>query len=175
MKKIMIAFAAVVMTVVANAATCSWTGSAIALSKSVGAASSATGYTMYLIDAATTSVADMTKALNSSDLSKLDSAVMTTSGIAVGTTAARWSATGWGSYDAGNSYTYYTVILNNSADKADQYMITKEVTAKVPTSGNLTMSFGTQAQNSWNNVPEPTSAMLLLLGVAGLALRRKQK
>ena len=35
----------------------------------------------------------------------------------------------------------------------------------------------TQAAGAWTaaNVPEPTSGLLLLLGVAGLALRRKQK
>ena len=45
------------------------------------------------------------------------------------------------------------------------------------------VSWGSQYDNttvpgSWNSaasVPEPTSGLLLILGVAGLALRRKQK
>lgn len=33
----------------------------------------------------------------------------------------------------------------------------------------------TSAWQPLGNIPEPTSGLLLLLGVAGLALRRKQK
>ena len=35
-------------------------------------------------------------------------------------------------------------------------------------------AFETNGGGSWSSVPEPTSGLLLLLGVAGLALRRKQ-
>ena len=35
-------------------------------------------------------------------------------------------------------------------------------------------AFETNGGGSWSSVPEPTSGLLMLLGVAGLALRRKQ-
>ena len=176
MKKIMIALAAIATATVVNAAACSWTGAAIALRSG----ETATQYTMYLLDASVTSASDMATLLSAGDTSKLAAAtVETTTGIAVGTTAARWSKTGFGNFTAGNEYTFYTVIFNNAVADADAYMITAEKTATAPDSGSLAMAFGTQASNTWNemsssSVPEPTSRLLLLLGVAGLALKRKR-
>lgn len=175
MKKIIIAFAAIALAVTVNAAACAWSGSAIALSTTAGAGS-ATSYALYLLDASVTSAADMGEYLANGDTSKIAAAtVETTSGIAVGTTTARWNKSS-GSYDAGTTVTYYTVIFNNSIDAADQFMITAEKTATAPGTGNLSMAFGTQAANTWTTmaVPEPTSGLLLLLGMAGLALKRKQ-
>ena len=45
--------------------------------------------------------------------------------------------------------------------------------------GSQTIGFGNQAtytgnSGNWQAVPEPTSGLLLLLGVAGLALKRKR-
>ena len=45
--------------------------------------------------------------------------------------------------------------------------------------GVSTVAFGnqksaTQADGAWATVPEPTTALLMLLGVAGLALRRRR-
>ena len=40
--------------------------------------------------------------------------------------------------------------------------------------GTYTFSFGADQQGDWQSVPEPTSGLLLLLGVAGLALKRKR-
>ena len=58
----------------------------------------------------------------------------------------------------------------------------KVVSGTALDTGATSVAFGTMAtftQNAANwssaDVPEPTSGLLLLLGVAGLALRRKQK
>ena len=174
MKKLMLTLAAIATATVVNAAACSWSGAGITLQTG----DVATQYTMYLLDASVTSASDMATYLSAGDTSKLAAAtVETTTGIAVGTTAARWNKAGFGDFTAGNDYTFYTVILNNAVADANAYMITAEKTSTAPDSGSLAMAFGTQASNTWNemaSVPEPTSGLLLLLGVAGLALKRKR-
>ena len=173
MKKIIIALAAIATATVVNAAACAWTGAAVS---KIVSTDDATSYTMYLLDASVTDAATMSGYLASGDTSYLSAAtVTTTSGLAAGT-AVRWTST-FGDYTAGDSYTYYTVIFNGDVASADHFMITAEKTASVPASGNLVMAFGTQASNTWNTmaaVPEPTSGLLMLVGLAGLALRRRR-
>ena len=50
----------------------------------------------------------------------------------------------------------------------------KRVTTSVPTLGFGNMATATQNASNWQVVPEPTSGLMLLLGVAGLALKRKR-
>ena len=83
---------------------------------------------------------------------------------------------------AGSKYTFYSVIFDSTTlTDESQFFVTKELANKtVPASAaNLGLLFGSQATAStadgaWQAVPEPTSGLLLLLGVAGLALRRKR-
>lgn len=73
------------------------------------------------------------------------------------------------------NYDFYFVIEDSgkvftSATKAD---VAAQATATVTVNfGN--MATATQTASNWAAVPEPTSGLLLLLGVAGLALKRKR-
>ncbi len=85
--------------------------------------------------------------------------------------------TGLGStFAAGDSLTAFAVILDGGIDSYDNYIVTgtKSVTFTSST-GAQTLGFGAQSSATWTSaVPEPTSGLLMLLGVAGLALRRRR-
>ena len=85
---------------------------------------------------------------------------------------------------AGSKYTFYSVSFDSTTlTDESQFFVTKELANKtVPaSSANLGLLFGSQATAStadgaWNAVavPEPTSGLLMLVGLAGLALRRRR-
>ena len=81
---------------------------------------------------------------------------------------------------------YLLVFDTDGVTDASKFYVT-EKEATVATSGNSSFSFGAQGNTkgydgasqiagNWHavNVPEPTSGLLLLLGVAGMALRRRR-
>ena len=84
------------------------------------------------------------------------------------------------------SYTSFFVVFDsaNAADASNYLTVTSEQASGLAKTVNATaasVSFvggnqGTYANNSanWTAVPEPTSGLLMLLGMAGLALRRKR-
>lgn len=83
--------------------------------------------------------------------------------------------------DAPNSI-FWMILTDGSteAGKNVAWTAATDVSANQYTPPNQGSAFGLTATNFSNSgtiaaVPEPTSGLLLLLGVAGLALRRKQK
>jgi len=81
-----------------------------------------------------------------------------------------------GSYSGGDSVSGYMVIFDNaSATSADYFAYTTAEAKSVPGSGNLIFTKEFSATSGWQStsVPEPTSGLLLLVGGALLALRRK--
>ncbi len=78
-------------------------------------------------------------------------------------------------FTAESTYDFYFTLTDSGK------MFTSDVKSNVKAvgTGTATIGFGnmqtaTQNASNWQSVPEPTSGLLLLLGMAGLALKRKR-
>ena len=188
MKKIMIAMAAVALAAVAQAASINWSVANNAYAKSALDTANSTrtaNYTVMLF--AESSRADVMAILATgttdglSDLALVDAIKTKATGKASGTIS---------NVSEGNQ-TVFSVIFDtftsdmtladaknyiaSSAITQASYSGTDAATSLDFTSAQFADSSWTSIASSSGDVPEPTSGLLLLLGVAGLALRRKQK
>jgi hypothetical protein len=192
MKKLVIMACAVAMAAVAQAATISWQSGSLYTaagkdggwsSTLVNAAGVEVTMNIYLVDAATYATVS---AMNQADMfawTKGKTADYTGKNLN-GTT--KIGAVNIKDTNAAGSTDFYTILTATYTDAnyGDMYMAAA-VEAQTPASGtkNVANIFGGAATatvggvRDWqaSAVPEPTSGLLLLLGVAGLALRRKQK
>ena len=188
MKKLMIAAAIACVAVFAQAATANWSGNGVTLT---GATGGPTTWSVVLIDNAKLSQSALQALFTSEkETAKADLAsaisgatVLTTSAAAQGTSAGRWGSNGVTlptAYTDGTAVSFYTLILDQGGLQDEgAYFLTQTVGGTVSDSTALPMGFTSQAGKSWTSydvsaVPEPTSGLLLLLGVAGLALRRRR-
>lgn len=171
MKKIMIAVAAMAMAVAANAASVNW---------QVSGSSSQVGYTAYLV------AGDVVSSWES--LADVQAAAIASGAIAQDGRNYRVKGT---ATDASltKSSNFYYVIVNADASKyavsgayaGSDYVY--DTTATPPESApavgpnfaanNATFSDWAKADGPTGDVPEPTSGLLLLVGAAALALKRK--
>ncbi len=195
MKKNIIALFAIATAGVLQAASVTWTiGSVYGPD---GENKPATGtYTAYLFVTENTTDVTLTTAAKASVLAALEASDWDafTNYAAISKTNTNlgiWGgATGLGGDNANEfstgSFSAFAVILDNTdPSKAGNYLLVnggdeQTVTIKSSTAAQNIL-FGHQqsitqgAGNSWVPIPEPTSGLLLLMGMGVLALRRKQK
>jgi hypothetical protein len=152
MKKLLVLGAIIVAGVAANAASFKW--SAGNLYASNGTDKFTGDVTLYAV------------------ISGVDTAVSTVKASSTGAIAATTFENA--ALEAG---TYYDFFLSYE-DAGKQFVSTaKNVQAQATSTANITfgnMQSATQNASNWQSVPEPTSGLLLLLGMAGLALKRKR-
>lgn len=183
MKKMMVALVAVAFAAVAQAAAFNWSTTGTNAAKTFyGADGSSTiaGTMVYLFDADVLSQSALVTAIRGG--AKID----TLTSVATQTldTNSRLTTKEFNYGNAGEFHTFYMAIVQddnvfvsvNSAEVAGQASAASDVkfsAIKTQTQTNL----GTADYSSagwYQSVPEPTSGLLLLLGMAGLALKRKQ-
>ena len=174
MKKLIIAAAMVCAAAFAQAATVNWNISNV---KSPTGGSPTAGWAVM---AFFTEVGAGSGAIESAIASKTaGSLAFETTTLATGFGSgkvAAHDATADGITDTSKNYDFYFVVFDNaSAAAAEKFAIISDTNksyssldGKFTASGNFSGATWTEA------VPEPTTGLLVLLGVAGLALRRRR-
>lgn len=183
MKKMIIVAAALTLSVVANASSVYWTCSNVFLGNETDKCG---GIAYFVVTDTITSSA--LKALGSSGAGAITTALGSsynftpgTAGSYVKTTANAVTTSALGIADE-TSYTGYLVIFDGATvAESTKFYTTAEVDFTTLSGENAyQLKFGSQKTGSvvaanWTAVvPEPTSGLLMLVGLAGLALRRRR-
>jgi len=189
MKKLMIMLGVVVCTIGVQAATVNWNltgvnnggsgvnGYAYVFNNKTGSFKTPEALKTEL--AKYTTAAAMQAFLDANSLTALNSAV---SGGAVTVTGVDLATSGLPEATSGTRI--FAVVFDSATitDDSKYYVTTTSGGVKTPaasTSNAAAFSIASQASataaaGAWTAVPEPTSGLLLLLGMAGLALKRKR-
>lgn len=191
MKKLMIACVAVAMAAVAQAASVNWTIGNVFLPAdstakvATGSVSAWLFVTANSTDVTTgipvTTLAAVQAVLDSGDLTGLSSlAAAHGNNVSAGTIS---GATGLPTTFSSGTLTAFAVVVDSTdLTSAENYFLVSGGATKTATftsaTGMKMLAWGdqtsyTQGAGKWTAVPEPTSGLLMLLGMAGLALRRK--
>lgn len=190
MKKLIMAVAIVAITAAAHASTFSWglgSGSFDATKFASG-----TAYIFYGSNGAALSLPDTTTwaaktifaaaDLQSSGASLLQTAtiknglfVHSDESLANATEATEVKVADVGGSTATKQTNFYMAIISDDGLNVALSTVSKKMIANATTAMPVTWATSDITVYTASAVPEPTSGLLLLLGVAGLALRRKQK
>ena len=151
MKKLLILAVVAVVGIAANAASFKWTAGNI-----------------YGSDGATR----WTSTVNLYAMIDSVATLVDTASVANGTVANKSFSSG--ALAGGNYYDFFFTIEDNG-----KIFTSQTVNALAQATSTATITFGnmasaTQNAGNWAAVPEPTSGLLMLLGMAGLVLRRKR-
>ena len=196
MKRLLIALGAIVTAIVTQAVQCNWGSAGIQIDGDFdsGEGNFADNYLVYIVPEATTQAAVISALTGTTDAAERTAYL---SGVAKDSAVTDSDGYFQGSFDLGNATEYdaFLVILDaNSIDGAGYAFITDTYSATVTTlQGKYdydgdgwvnALNYSTKA--GWtalpttptpgpgpDPVPEPTSGILLVLGMAGLALRRR--
>ncbi len=176
MKKLMIVLAAVALAGAAQAATMTWSA------LNMGAKDVEVGWLVALYDSSTTFDYEQAK---SGALTALYTAAAQSSGTTIRVNSAGNNKPDGNPFASGDSISVYAVVFNAAtiAD-ATQVLISDAASATVGSAGNnITVAFGNMSATTtankfygktWEPVPEPTSGLLMLVGLGALALRRRK-
>ena len=179
MKKLLMALAVISVGTVASAAAFTWKTGTSNQVYLMNTSDRAANMTAYLFSTAAVSQSDVY------DTFAAGTSIGTLTSKATATTSAQGAVTGSFEADAGDVFTGYFAIVTNVGG-TDYLYISTEATGTAPATGSATLTFKEKATSQlaastssysgagWYAVPEPTSGLLMLLGMAGLALKRKR-
>ena len=189
MKKLVTIACVIAMAAVAQAGAVKWSAMTLDASPSGGYTASTT-YIAYFFDAGVTDISTVTGYLTKeggADIASFVSASVDNNTATYNTTkeTMTFSAKSYGDFAQGDTFSGYMIILDAStAADAKNYLVATKSGDQVLTTtafgktGDKSLAWGSQEGVAWStvstSVPEPTSGLLMLIGIAGLALRRRR-
>ena len=192
MKKLMVAFVAAAVAVVTNASTVNWSSGAVLADSGNGTGwgasaitKSSTDYTMTVLIYTAYNDGELTGQIGEGSLNGTNAKSILSGSSSTDpdltSTPTKYYAQARIDNSANGSYLMSQIIefaWDGSMDNPNLNFMKEAAQAGVASiaskNGTFSSTTGYWAAEGWQSVPEPTSGLLLLIGVAGLALRRRR-
>lgn len=148
-RKAVLLLISITCSTIAVAVTCIWKGTSI---KPYHDDDDVTKYEVYLLDSSIISNTNITEKLKQGDTSYIKGnakIAVTNADYSYDRKFAEWDLSWYGDFMTGTTYNFYTVIFNNTIDKATAFMITNTKDGTVTFFNVLNMPFGGQVSNDW--------------------------